>query len=156
MTLIEGTLRWGAWRAVCAPAVCPGKAYVSPYEFYLRPGEYTVRTRREGDRLRLGSRPEKTVKRLLSEGQVSPGERGLVPVLEGEGRAAALGGFYLRDSSAFAGLLPDVLGRFSLLDAFNNFAVGHVFDIPGLLLYLSLIALLVFLTVQVLQKRRWN
>ena len=93
MTLIEGTLRWGAWRAVCAPAVCPGKAYVSPYEFYLRPGEYTVRTRREGDRLRLGSRPEKTVKRLLSEGQVSPGERGLVPVLEGEGRAAALGGF---------------------------------------------------------------
>lgn len=70
--------------------------------------------------------------------------------------AAALGGFYLRDSSAFAGLLPDVLGRFSLLDAFNNFATGHVFDIPGLLLYLSLIALLVFLTVQVLQKRRWN
>ena len=58
--------------------------------------------------------------------------------------AAALGGFYLWDSSAFAGLLPDVLGRFSLLDAFNNFAVGHVFDIPGLLLYLSLIALLVF------------
>ena len=70
--------------------------------------------------------------------------------------AAALGGLYLWDSSAFAGLLPDVLGRFSLLDAFNNFAVGHVFDIPGLLLYLSLIALLVFLTVQVLQKRRWN
>ena len=70
--------------------------------------------------------------------------------------AAALGGFYLWDSSAFAGLLPDVLSRFSLLDTFNNFAVGHVFDIPGLLLYLSLIALLVFLTVQVLQKRRWN
>lgn len=69
---------------------------------------------------------------------------------------AALAVFYAKDSSAFAGLLPEVLGGFSLLAAFNSFANDHVFDIPGLLLYLSLIALLVFLTVQVLQRRRWN
>ena len=73
--------------------MCPGRAYVSPGEFYLRAGAYTVRARREGDRLRLGSRPEKTVKRLLSEGKVPRGERNLVPVLESGGRAAALGGF---------------------------------------------------------------
>ena len=69
---------------------------------------------------------------------------------------AVILGFYIKKSSAFADFLPKALGSFSLLDAFNSFATDHVFDIPGLLLYLSLIALLVFLTVQVLQKRRWN
>lgn len=70
--------------------------------------------------------------------------------------AAAIIGLYLWKSSSFAGLLPKALGSFSLLGAFDSFAADHVFDIPGLLLYLSLAALLVFLTVQVLQKRRWN
>lgn len=70
--------------------------------------------------------------------------------------AAVILGFYIKNSGMFAGLLPKALGSFSLLNAFNSFAADHVFDIPGLLLYLSLIALLVFLTVQVLQKRRWN
>lgn len=69
---------------------------------------------------------------------------------------AVILGFYIKKSGAFAGLLPKALGSFSLLGAFNSFATDHVFDIPGLLLYLSLIVLLVFLTVQVLQKRRWN
>ena len=70
--------------------------------------------------------------------------------------AAALLAFYLRDSSAFANLLPDVLGKFSLLSAFDSFSNDHVFDVPGILLYVSISALLVFLTVQVIQKRRWN
>ena len=70
--------------------------------------------------------------------------------------AAVIIGFYIKDSSAFAGLLPDVLGRFSLIGTFDSFASDHVFDLRGILLYLSLGALLVFLTVQVVQKRRWN
>ena len=70
--------------------------------------------------------------------------------------AAAIIGFYIKDSTAFAGLLPDILGRFSLITAFDSFASDHVFDLRGILLYLSLSALLVFLTVQVVQKRRWN
>jgi len=69
---------------------------------------------------------------------------------------AVLLGFYWHDSSKFKSLLPDALGKFSLLNAFDSFASDHVFDLSGLLLYLSLIALLVFLTVQVIQKRRWN
>lgn len=69
---------------------------------------------------------------------------------------AALIGFYLKDPTVYAGLLPDLMGSFSLMDAFNSFASDHVFDIPGVLLYLSMIVLLVFLTVQVLQKRRWS
>ena len=68
----------------------------------------------------------------------------------------ALGVCYWRAKDAFAGLLPDILGRFSLLSVFDSFAADHVFDLSGILLYLSLIALLVFLTVQVVQKRRWN
>lgn len=72
------------------------------------------------------------------------------------GRRAVLIAFYLRDSSVFANLLPDVLGKFSLLSAFDSFSTDHVFDVPGILLYLSISALLVFLTVQVIQKRRWN
>lgn len=70
--------------------------------------------------------------------------------------AAVIIGFYIKDSSAFAGLLPDALGRFSLITAFDSFASDHVFDLRAILLYLSLSALLVFLTVQVVQKRRWN
>jgi len=70
--------------------------------------------------------------------------------------AAITAGLYLRDSSKFESLLPNVLGKFSLLSAFNSFADDHVFDLSGTLLYLSLIALLLFLTDQVLQKRRWN
>src|SRR5699024_371427 len=67
--------------------------------------------------------------------------------------SAALAGFYLMDSTRFANLLPDLLGKFSLLAAFDSFAVDHVFDVPGVLLYLSLSVLLVFLTVQVIQRR---
>lgn len=69
---------------------------------------------------------------------------------------AALLGFYLHKPASFESLLPNTLGKFSLLSAFDAFATDHVFDLSGILLYLSLIALLVFLTVQVVQKRRWN
>ena len=68
----------------------------------------------------------------------------------------ALLGTYFYDSSKFDSLMPDLLGSFSLTDAFTAFAMDHVFDLRGLLLYLSLISLLLFLTCQVLQKRRWN
>lgn len=70
--------------------------------------------------------------------------------------AAVILGCYVKNSGSFYNLLPNALGSFSLLGTFNSFASDHVFDIPGVLLYLSLAALLVFLTVQVLQKRRWN
>jgi len=70
--------------------------------------------------------------------------------------AVAILGFYLHNSNTFQNLLPNALKKFSLLSAFDAFANDHVFDISGALLYLSLIALLAFLTVQVIQKRRWN
>lgn len=65
-------------------------------------------------------------------------------------------GFYLADSAAFTNLLPTVLGRFSLQTAFGNFCYDHIFDLGGIVLYVSLSALFVFLTAQVIQRRRWN
>ena len=91
--LAEGAARWGDWTLECAPAVCPGKAYVTANEFYLRPGNYTVRSRRTGDRLRLGRRPEKTVKKLLIDAKIPLNMRERLPVLDCGGNAAALGGF---------------------------------------------------------------
>ncbi len=93
MALEAGESRWGSWRISCTPAVCPAKAYASPEEFYLKPGAYTLRPRREGDVITLGKRPSKTVKKLMIEGRVPACRRELVPVVDGGGRAAALGGF---------------------------------------------------------------
>ena len=70
--------------------------------------------------------------------------------------AALLGGCYLIDSSVFAGLLPRVLSIFSVLKVIDNFSVYHVFDVRGLILILSVAALFAFLTVQVVQRRRWS
>ena len=91
--LRDGETRWGSWSITCCQAVCPEKPYISPWEFYLRPGAYLIRPRREGDKLTLGKRPEKTVKKLMIEGRVPAHRRELVPVLAAGERAAALGGF---------------------------------------------------------------
>ena len=91
--LAEGENRWGSWLIACSQAVCPEKAYVSPWEFYLRPDRYLVRPRREGDRITLGKRPEKTVKKLMIEVRVPARRRELVPVLAAGERVAAVGGF---------------------------------------------------------------
>lgn len=91
--LAEGENRWGGWMIRCIRAECPGKAYVSPGEFYLKPDRYLIRTRREGDAITLGKRPPKTVKKLMIEGRVPAGLRGRVPILDCGGHAAAVGGF---------------------------------------------------------------
>ena len=63
-------------------------------EFFLRPALYTVRSRREGDEVRLGLRPTKTVKKLMIEEKVPAARRERIPVLaHSDGCAAALGGF---------------------------------------------------------------
>ena len=63
---------------------------------------------------------------------------------------------YLIDSALFASLLPNVLGAFSLTTVLTNFATDYIFDLGGLVLYLSLTFLMLFLTVQMIQRRRWN
>lgn len=52
--------------------------------------------------------------------------------------------------------LSGVLSAFSFRGTFQNFALYNVFDLGGVVLYLSIAALFVFLTIQTLQKRRWS
>lgn len=92
--LSPGVTSWGAWRIACTPALCPAKAYLSPEEFYLRPGGYLIRPRQEGDKIRLGHRPQKTIKALMIERRVPRCERAFIPVLAAaDGAMAAVGGF---------------------------------------------------------------
>lgn len=62
---------------------------------------------------------------------------------------------FLARRSLFEDLLPNVLGKFSITDAFSTFADYQLFDFSGLILYLSLDFLLVFITVQLIQRRRY-
>ncbi len=68
--------------------------------------------------------------------------------------AAMLIGFWL-DSDAFEGLLPSIMTRLSLFERFYVFVNG-VFDMTGIVYYLSVIAFFLFLSVQSLEKRRYN
>lgn len=68
----------------------------------------------------------------------------------------ALGVCYFIAPDLFASLLPNVLGAFSLNAVLTSFATDYVFDLGGLVLYLSLTFLMLFLTVQMIQRRRWN
>ena len=93
LPLALGENRWGDWTALCEQAVCPGKAYISPEEFHLRPGDYLIRSRQAGDRVRLGPRPERTVKRLMIDAKIPAHRREHIPVLALGERTAAVGGF---------------------------------------------------------------
>ena len=67
----------------------------------------------------------------------------------------ALAAVYMINSSFFAGGIQKVLQIFNLSGHFDNFANG-IFDINGIVYYLSVIAVCVFLTVQSIVKRRCN
>ena len=62
---------------------------------------------------------------------------------------------YFISPDSFEGLLPDIMGKLSLFDRFYTFVNG-VFDLTALVFYASVIALGLFLTVQSLEKRRYN
>jgi len=62
---------------------------------------------------------------------------------------------YFIDSTIFEGLVPKIMSSLSLFERFTVFVNG-VFDITGIVYYFSVIALFLFLTVQSLEKRRYN
>lgn len=59
------------------------------------------------------------------------------------------------DASVLEGLLPDLMRSLSLFERFNAFVSG-VFDLTALVYYGSVILFFLFLTVQSLEKRRYN
>ncbi len=59
------------------------------------------------------------------------------------------------DSSKFEGLLPGIMTKLSLFNRFNTFVNG-VFDMTAVVYYLTVIVFFLFLSVQSLEKRRYN
>ena len=68
---------------------------------------------------------------------------------------AAVGVGYLVAPSAFEGLLPSVMKQLSLFERFSGFVNG-VFDLTAVIYDLSVIVFFLFLSVQSLEKRRYN
>ena len=62
--------------------------------------------------------------------------------------------FYI-DSTVFEGLLPDIMKTLSLFDRFETIVNG-VFDMTAIVYFLSVIVFFLFLSVQSLEKRRYN
>ena len=62
---------------------------------------------------------------------------------------------YVADAMAFEGLLPKIMKTLSLFGRLNTFVNG-VFDLTALVYFLSVIVVFLFLTVQSLEKRRYN
>ena len=68
---------------------------------------------------------------------------------------AGLAVAYFMDSTLFEGLLPRLMEQLSLFDRFTGFVNG-VFDLTAIVYYLSVAGFFLFLSVQSLEKRRYN
>ncbi len=62
---------------------------------------------------------------------------------------------YLFKPTLFDGSVSNVFGWLSVVTRFDNFYLG-VFDVSGIVYYISITCLFVFLTVQVIKKKRWS
>ena len=68
---------------------------------------------------------------------------------------AAIFASYMLNSSLFEGLLPSIMEKLSLFDRFSSFVNG-VFDMTSVVYYITVIVFFLFLSVQSLEKRRYN
>lgn len=64
-------------------------------------------------------------------------------------------GIFLWDNSLFEGMLPKMMSQLSLFERFYNFVNG-VFDITAIVFYVTVIIFFLFLSVQSMEKRRYN
>jgi ABC-2 type transport system permease protein len=62
---------------------------------------------------------------------------------------------YLLNGDVFEGLLPAIMTKLSLFSRFSVFVNG-VFDMTGIVYYLTVIVFFLFLSIQSLEKRRYN
>ena len=62
---------------------------------------------------------------------------------------------YLGNPDIFEGAIPNLLSSLALFDRMGSFQNG-MFDLTAIIFYLSVIALFVYLTVQSMEKKRWN
>lgn len=69
--------------------------------------------------------------------------------------AAVLGLFAWRTSELFDNGLSKIIDWFSIMDRFNDFCSG-ILNASSIIYYLSFIAVFIFLSIQTIEKRRWN
>lgn len=69
--------------------------------------------------------------------------------------AAVVVGMYIFGGESFEGLLPEIMSALSLFERFYVFVNG-IFDLTAIVYYLSVIVFFLFLSVQSLEKRRYN
>ena len=62
---------------------------------------------------------------------------------------------YLLNRTVFEGLLPDIMTKLSLFRQFSSFVNG-AFDLTAIVYFLSVMGFFLFLSVQSLEKRRYN
>lgn len=62
---------------------------------------------------------------------------------------------YLTKKTLFEGLIHKVISNISLFDKSENFFYG-IFDLTGVVYFISVIVLFIFLTIQSMEKRRWS
>lgn len=62
---------------------------------------------------------------------------------------------YLWTPTSFEGLFPDIMEELSLFERFYGFIDG-VFDVTGIVYYISVIGVFLYLSVQSMEKRRWS
>lgn len=75
--------------------------------------------------------------------------------LEAAGVLAIVGIFFLKRNLLDRALV-NLLEKVSITQVFQNFASHYIFDAGGLISYISIIFVLIFLTVQSIEKRRWS
>ena len=75
--------------------------------------------------------------------------------IEVVGAAAAVIVFAVKQE-LYENLLTSLLGRLALANVFTDITENSIVDVTGIALYLSIIAVFVFLTIQSIQKRRWS
>lgn len=63
---------------------------------------------------------------------------------------------YFAKSSVYEGILDKILGNFALSSVFTDVSDSNLLNLNGIVLYLTLIGVFLFLTVQTIQKRRFS
>ena len=66
-----------------------------------------------------------------------------------------MGAVFFVKPALLEGLVPELLSGLSVFDRYSAF-VGQIFDLTGIVYFISFSAVFLFLTVQALEKRRWS
>ena len=79
----------------------------------------------------------------------------LAVVLEAVGAIAMVAAYFI-NKNMFDRLLVKAVEKIAITDVFQNFIGNYIFDLGGLIYYITIIFLLIFLTIQSVEKSRWS